>query len=135
MSGLARLTTAPAPGAAPHWSLTPRCAASHWSISRGGVRQWPGDVEHKHPPAHRRRGILYIIILILCHLSYGLCLCPLKSIKPVSSSSLFEFDSMTYYLHQHRHNLNFKQSLGKGSWRKKSKTSWRTKLRTKCWSN
>ena len=41
----------PAPGAAPHWSLTPRCAASHWSISRGGVRQWPGDVEHKHWPA------------------------------------------------------------------------------------
>ena len=56
VSGLARLTTAPAPGAAPHWSLTPRCAASHWSISRGGVRQWPGDVEHKHPPAHRSIG-------------------------------------------------------------------------------
>ena len=76
-------------------------------------------------------GILYIIILILCHLSYGLCLCPLiKSIKPVSSSSLFEFDSMTCYLHLHRHTTKLR-----GSWRKKSKTSWRAKLRTKCWSN
>ena len=108
VSGLPRLTTAPAPGAAPHWSLTPRCAASHWSISRGGVRQWPGDLEHKHWPAHRSIGD---------SLHYypdplPFVLWTLPSIQPVSLSPLFEFDYMRCYLHLHRHTINFKQSLG-----------------------